>query len=209
MYFCLGGDVAMRRLFLLLAMLAALCSGVAGDGSALEAVPFFGMPKAYAFETKPVNFVVIDRTRSVSNADMRGWIQMVKMDYHIPYYRLMDDNTKANAAVNEMFAKNPKPDKEAMKAAAEQAGCGALVVMVVHRMDSYMVHSFGPFDSEIYVRTFAFADMFAYNSDGNKFIRRFLRESDFTPLGTQEEPSDTIKWTLGNLLNKMEGKPQI
>jgi len=201
----------MKRLFLLLAMVVALCSGVAGDISALEAVPFIGMPKAHAFETKPVNFVVIDRTRSVTNADMRGWIQMVKMDYHVPYYRLMDDNTKANAAVNEMFAKNPKPDKEAMKAAAEQAGCGALVVMVVHRMDSYMVtvHSPFDFDMETYVRTYAYADMFAYNSDGNKFIRRFLREADMKPLGLEENPSDTIKWTLGNLLNKMEGKPQI
>jgi hypothetical protein len=201
----------MKRLFLLLAMVVALCSGVAGDISALEAVPFIGMPRAHAFETKPVNFVVIDRTRSVTNADMRGWIQMVKMDYHVPYYRLMDDNTKANAAVNEMFAKNPKPDKEAMKAAAEQAGCGALVVMVVHRMDSYMVTAHSPFDfdMETYVRTFAYADMFAYNSDGNKFIRRFLREADMKPLGLEENPSDTIKWTLGNLLNKMEGKPQI
>ena len=199
----------MKKLFMFLTLLVALCGGLAGDVSALGAGSFFGISKAYAFETKPVNFVVIDRTGSVSNADMRGWIQMVKMDYHVPYYRLMDDNTKADAAVSEMFAKNPKPDKEAMKAAAEQAGCGALVVMVVHRMDSYMVHSFSPFEDETYVRTIAFADMFAYNSDGNKFIRRFLRESDLQPMGMDENPSDTIKWTLGNLLNKMEGKPQI
>ena len=201
----------MKKLFLLLAMLVALCSGVAGDISALGGVSFFNTPKAYAFETLPVNFVVIDRTRGVTKADMKGWIQMVKMDYHVPYYRLMDDNTKANAAVNDMFAKNPKPDKEAMKAAAEQAGCGALVVMVVHRMDEYMVHSSSPFDyeRETYVRTVAYADMYAYNSNGNKFIRRFLREADLKPLGLEEHPSDTIKWTLGNLLNKMEGKPQI
>ena len=199
----------MKKLFLFLAVIVALCSGIAGDISALEGLPLPGVSKAYAFETKPVNFVVIDRTGRVSRADMRGWIQMVKMDYHVPYYRLMDDNTKANAAVNEMFAKNPKPDKEAMKAAAEQAGCGALVVMVVHRMDSYIVRSFGPFDDETYIRTHAFADMYAYNSDGNKFIRRFLREDNLKPLGLEENPSDTIKWTLGNLLNKMEGKPQI
>ena len=201
----------MKKLFVFLAVIVALCSGVAGDISSLEETPFPGVSKAYAFETKPVNFVVIDRTGRVNRADMRGWIQMVKMDYHVPYYRLMDDNTKADAAVNEMFSKNAKPDKEAMKAAAEQAGCGALVVMVVHRMDSYMVTSHSPFDfdMETYVRTFAYADMFAYNSDGNKFIRRFLRESDLKPLGLQEDPSDTIKWTLGNLLNKMEGKPQI
>ena len=199
----------MQKLFVFLAVIVALCSGIAGDISVLDTAPFLGMPKAYAFETKPVNFVVIDRTGRVSRADMRGWIQMVKMDYHVPYYRLMDDNTKADAAVNEMFAKNPKPDKEAMKAAAEQAGCGALVVMVVHRMDSYIVRSFGPFDDETYIRTHAFADMYAYNSDGNKCIRRFLREDNLKPLGLEENPSDTIKWTLGNLLNKMEGKPQI
>ena len=199
----------MKKLFVFLAVIVALCCGIAGDISALDTVPFLGMPKAHAFETKPVNCVVIDRTGSVNRADMKGWIQMVKMDYHVPYYRLMDDNTKANAAVNEMFAKSVKPDKEALKAAAEQAGCGALVVMVVHRMDSYLVRSFGPFDDETYVRTHAFADMYAYNSDGNKFIRRFLRETDLKPLGLEENPSDTIKWTLGNLLNKMEGKPQI
>ena len=201
----------MKKLFVFLAVIVALCCGIAGDVSVLEGIPFQGVSKAYAFETKPVNFVVIDRTGRVSRADMRGWIQMVKMDYHVPYYRLMDDNTKADAAVSEMFAKNVKPDKEAMKTAAEQAGCGALVVMVVHRMDAYMVTSHSPFDfdMETYVRTFAYADMFAYNSDGNKFIRRFLRETDLKPLGLEENPSDTIKWTLGNLLNKMEGKPQI
>ena len=201
----------MKKLFLLLAMLAVLCSGVAGDISPLEGVPVLGMPKAEAFETKPVNFVVIDRARSVGKADMRGWIQMVKMDYHVPYYRLSDDNTKANAAVDEMFAKNVKPDREAMAEAAKKAECGALVVLIVRNMDEYMVHSHSPFDfdMETYVRTVAYADMYAYNSNGNKFIRRFLRESNLKPLGQEEHPSDTIKWTLGNLLNKMEGKPQI
>ena len=198
----------MKKLFLLLIVFIALFSGVAGDISVFGS-GFFSVSKAYAFETKPVNFVVIDRTRRVTDADMRGWIQMVKMDYHVPYYRLLDDNTKADVAVNEMFANNAKPDKEAMAEAAKKAEAGALVVMVVHRMDSHLVRSFGPFDDETYVRTFAYADMFAYNSDGNKFIRRFLREADLKPLGLEEDPSLTIKWTLGNLLNKMEGKPQI
>ena len=70
----------MKKLFLFLAVIVALCSGIAGDISALEGLPVPGVSKAYAFETKPVNFVVIDRTGRVSRADMRGWIQMVKMD---------------------------------------------------------------------------------------------------------------------------------
>ena len=199
----------MKKVFLLLALALAFCSGVLGDASSLENAPLFGVQKAYAFETKPVNFVVIDRTRSVTNADMRGWTQMVKMDYHFPYHRIQEDNTKANTAVDEMFAKNVKPDKEALAEAAKKAECSALVVLVVHRMDEYMVHSRSPFDDETYVRTVAYADMYAYNSDGNKFIRRFLREADMVSLGMEQHPSNTIKWALGNLLNKMEGKPQI
>ena len=192
-----------------LAVVFALCSGVAGEISVPGTYSFFGLGKALAFETKPANFVVIDRTGCVTNTDMRGWIQMVKMDYHVPYYRLSDDNTKANVAVDEMFAKNPKPDKEAMAEAAKKAECTALVVLVVHRMDEYMVYGNSLFDPELYVRTAAYADIYAYNADGNKFIRRFLREADLKSLGQEEHPSDTIKWTLGNLLNKMEGKPQI
>ena len=201
----------MKRIFLIVIMALFLCSGLAGDAAVLERVPFFGASAAYAFETKPVNFVVIDHTGSVTKADMRGWTQMVKMDYHFPYHKIQEDNTKANAAVDEMFAKNVKPDREAMAEAAKNAGASALVVLVVRNMDEYIVHSHSPFDydMETYVRTVAYADMYAYNSDGNKFIRRFLREADLKPMGLEEHPSDTIKWTLGNLLNKMEGKPQI
>ena len=201
----------MKKVWWILAVLMAFCCGLPGTVPSLENVSLLGVQKAYAFETKPVNFVVIDHTGSATKADMRGWTQMVKMDYHVPYHRLLDDNTKANAAVDEMFAKSVKPDKEAMAEAAKNAECAALVVLVVHRMDEYIVHRSNPFDfdSESYVKTVAYADMYAYNSDGNKFIRRFLREADLQPLGLGEHPSDTIKWTLGNLLNKMEGKPQI
>ena len=78
-------------------------------------------------------------------------------------------------------------------------------------METAYVHSvldFGP-DSETYVRTVADADMYAYNADGNKFTRRFLRERDIVELGREEDPALTIKWALGNMLNRMEGKPQI
>ena len=201
----------MKKVFFILAMAAFLCSGLPGETVLPEQGMFFGLRTGYAFETKPVNFVVIDRTGSVTRADMKGWTQMVKMDYHVPYYRLSDDNTKADEAVAAMFAKNVKPDREAMAEAAKNAGAGALVVLVVRNMDEYIVNSASPFmfDRDIYVRTVAYADMYAYNSDGNKFIRRFLREADMQPLGREQHPSDTIKWTLGNLLNKMEGKPQI
>jgi len=198
-----------KKFLLILSIIVAFCSGITSEIFLLQRIPFFNVPSAHAFETMPANFVVIDRTGEVTNQDMRGWIQMVKMDYHIPYYRLSDDNTRAVAAVQEMFSKTVKPDKEAMAEAAKNAECTALVVLVVRRMDEYMVRNHSYLDPETYVRTFAYADMYAYNANGNKFIRRFLREANQQPAGLEEHPSDTIKWTLGNLLNKMEGKPQI
>ena len=39
----------MKKLFLFLAVIVALCSGITGDISALEEIPFPGVSKAYAF----------------------------------------------------------------------------------------------------------------------------------------------------------------
>ena len=200
----------MKKLLFLLTILIAFC-GLAAPASDSDPQIWPGISRAQAFETKPAHFVLIDRTGRVTPAIMRGWIQMVKMDYHFPYHKLQEENTKADSAVRTMFGKNAKPDKEALAAAAQEAGAPVLVVMVVHRMDSYYVYSafgFGP-DSETYVRTVADADIYAYNADGNKFARRFLRERDMQPMGLEEDPSLTIKWALGNMLNRMEGKPQI
>ena len=200
----------MKKLAFLLTILFVLCgwavvpSGSAGQGWA-------GMSRAYALETKPAYFVVIDRTGQMTSGIMRHWIQMVKMNYHFPYHKLQEDNTKAESAARAMLSKNIKPDKEALAAAAQEAGTSVLVVMVVRNMETAYVHSvldFGP-DSETYVRTVADADMYAYNADGNKFTRRFLRERDIVELGREEDPALTIKWALGNMLNRMEGKPRI
>lgn len=208
----------MRIFLLTVTILFTLLGGIMGSadtasnrGSAALFSDFWHIAKAEAYETWPAHFVVIDRTGKVNSSIMRGWTQMVKMDYHAPYYKLQEDNTKAEAAVQEMFAKNLKPDKAAMAAAAKAAETTALVVLVVRAMDEDVVQSpfaFGP-DAEIYTRTAAYADMYAYNGNGEKFIRRFLRERDLQPMGLGESPDLTIKWALGNLLNKMEGKPQI
>ena len=63
----------MKKLFFMMALVFFLCSGLLGGTAVTERLPLFGMPKACAFETLPVNFVVIDRTGSVTRADMRGW----------------------------------------------------------------------------------------------------------------------------------------
>lgn len=200
----------MRKLVFLLTILFVLCGWAVmpadsvGEGGA-------GMSRAAAFETRPAHFVVLDRTGRVTPGIMREWVQMVKMDYHVPHYKLQEDNSKADRAVRTMFSKNIKPDKAALAAAAQEAGTSVLVVMVVRTMEESYVHNvfdFGP-DSETYVRTVADADMYAYNAEGDKFSRRFLRARDTRMAGLEEAPALTIKWALGNMLNRMEGKPQI
>lgn len=208
----------MKIFLLMLMMLISLLGGVTGATYPCQEIGTDGFPAAFwrisraeAYEVYPAHFVVIDRTGEVNGAIMREWTQMVKMDYHAPYYKLQEDNARAEAAVQAMFAKNLKPDKAAMAVAAKEAGSTALVVLVVKAMEEDFVQSpfaFGP-EAESYTRTAAYADMYAYNANGEKFIRRFLRETDLQPLGLGEHPEITIKWALGNLLNRMEGKPQI
>ena len=51
--------------------------------------------------------------------------------------------------------------------------------------------------------------MYAYNEDGGKFIARRIRKNEVREEGLEEAPFDTIRYGLGNALNRMEGRPQI
>jgi len=163
----------------------------------------------FALEEKPAQFVVLDRTGQMTKSEYRGFYQMVKMNYHFPYYKIQEDNSAAVEAVKNMLAEYSRPAKAELKKAAEDCGATALVVLVLHRMDQYMISSWNPWEHETYVRTNAYADMYAYNADGDKYIRKFMRESDVQPMGLAEDPAVTIKWKFGNMLNQMEGRPQI
>ena len=48
-----------------------------------------------------------------------------------------------------------------------------------------------------------------YKKDGNKFLKKRLRENELKDLGNYDKPAETIKWDLANLVNKMEGRPRI
>lgn len=193
----------MRRWNALLAtvlLVLGICLGMTWQGPA----------RAEAFDDKPVNFVVLDGSRSVTPPIYRSWYQMVKMNYHFPYHKISDDNSKALPIVEAML--QHRVDREAMAKAAEEAGCDVLVVVWVRRMEEEMIQGGwwgNPWNHDTYVRTYAYADMYAYNKDGNKFTSKMLRKSDVTDLGNQEHPEITIKWALGNMLNAMEGRPQI
>ena len=51
--------------------------------------------------------------------------------------------------------------------------------------------------------------MFVYKKDGDKFLKKKLRERELKEIGTVEHPEETIKWELSKLVNTMEGRPII
>ena len=74
-----------------------------------------------------------------------------------------------------------------------------------------MVHGwFGRFeDNETYVEVEASADFFVYKKDGDKFLKKRLREREINELGNSEDPRELVKWTLSDIVNDMEGRPRI
>ena len=64
-------------------------------------------------------------------------------------------------------------------------------------------------DDDTYVNTSACADLFVYKKDGDKFLKKKLRERELKEIGTVEHPEETIKWELSKLVNTMEGRPII
>ena len=64
-------------------------------------------------------------------------------------------------------------------------------------------------DDDTYVKTSACVDLFVYKKDGNKFLKKKLRERHLRDIGNVEHPEETIKWELSKIVNTMEGRPII
>ena len=186
----------------LFGFLGILPAGMADGGA--------GTAKAFAFEQKPAEFVLLDQSGRVTRSDVAGFTDMVKMDYNRPRYNLQINSEKGVTAVEDMFRKTARPDKETVAAAAKEAGSPVLVVLVVKRMDMWRIN-YTPmwWDDDTAVHTYAYADIYAYNADGDKYIARHIRKNEIREEGMEEDPYETIKYGLGNALNRMEGKPPI
>ena len=206
----------MMRRFSLTSVLCVLAVCFACFGGLLTAAPDtaagpFGLSRAWAFEQKPAHFVVLDRTGRIGRSEMDGLLTMVKMDYNRPRFALQVNAAEAVSPVEAMLRQSPRPDKEQMAAAAKEAGAPVLVVLVVQRMDMWCLAALPPayWEDTDLIRTIASADVYAYNEDGGKFIARRIRKNEVREEGLEEAPFDTIRYGLGNALNRMEGKPQI
>lgn len=161
------------------------------------------------FPERPVGFVVIDQDGDVNGQVYKTWRQVVKWAYHFPYYQIIDGGAPQEL-VSDAVRSGAKLDKASLQALAEKSKVDVLVVARIYELDEYMVTSIGfREDNDTYVRTSACADLFVYKKDGNKFLKKKLRERELKEIGNVEHPEETIKWELSKIVNTMEGRPII
>lgn len=161
------------------------------------------------FPERPVGFVVIDQDGDVNGAVYKSWRQVVKWAYHFPYYQIVDGG-EPQTMVSEAVRTGAKLDKDSLAALAEKSKMDVLVVARVYELDEYIVTGFTfRDDDDTYVKTSACVDLFVYKKDGNKFLKKKLRERHLRDIGNVEHPEETIKWELSKIVNTMEGRPII
>lgn len=161
------------------------------------------------FAERPVGFVVIDQDGGVDGAVYKEWRQMVKLGYRFPDYQIIDGG-EAQKLVSQAVRDGVKLDAASLAALAEKSKMDVLVVARIYEMDETLVSGWSMrFDNDTYVRVAASADLFVYKKDGNKFLKKRVRESGLREMGNYDKPAETIKWQLSKLLNTMENKPII
>lgn len=161
------------------------------------------------FAERPVGFVVIDQDGGVDGAVYKEWRQMVKLGYRFPDYQIIDGG-EAQKLVSQAVRDGVKLDVASLAALAEKSKMDVLVVARIYEMDESLVSGWGfRFDHDTYVRVVADADLFVYKKDGNKLLKKRVRESGLREMGNYEKPAETIKWQLSKLVNTMENKPII
>lgn len=161
------------------------------------------------FAERPVGFVVIDQDGGVDVAVYKQWRQMVKLGYRFPDYQIIDGG-EAQMLVSRAVRDGVKLDAASLTALAEKSKMDVLVVARIYEMDESLISGWGfRFDHDTYVRVVADADLFVYKKDGNKLLKKRVRESGLREMGNYEKPAETIKWQLSKLVNTMENKSII
>lgn len=161
------------------------------------------------FAERPVGFVVIDQDGGVDGAVYKEWRQMVKLGYRFPDYQIIDGG-EPQMLVSQAVRDGVKLDVASLAALAEKSKMDVLVVARIYEMDESLVSGWGfRFDHDTYVRVVADADLFVYKKDGNKLLKKRVRESGLRDMGNYDKPAETIKWQLSKLVNTMENKPII
>lgn len=177
----------------------------------LFAMSFMLLPaSAHAdFPERPAGFVVLDGSREMTGSMYSSWRQVVKWAYHFPYYKIVEDSTVQQETAAAFQGKvKEKEEKAVMAALAEKCGLDVLVLARIYELDEEYVHSLFA-DMETFIKVEVRADLLVYKKDGDKFLKKKLRERELCDPGNYEKPEDTVKWELCKLVNTMEGRPII
>ena len=169
-----------------------------------------------SYDTKPVAFIVIDRTGEVDNILFKDWEQQVRQGYHVPYYSIVDSKEPTRIAQELIAAKGEKTaqlDKKLLQQIATEAKVNVVTLMIIHKMTEVPLRgiSWGnPWsDNDSLTRMYAFADMYVYKLDENKMLKKVLR-SVVTDDAALITPAKTvIKYEMRSLVNTMENRPQL
>lgn len=139
------------------------------------------------FAERPVGFVVIDQDGGVDGAVYKEWRQMVKLAYRFPDYQIIDGG-EPQMLVSRAVRDGVKLDTASLAALAEKSKMDVLVVARIYEMDESLVSGWGfRFDHDTYVRVVADADLFVYKKDGNKLLKKRVRESGLREMGNYEK----------------------
>lgn len=203
-------------------MLICMCLGLlfaplraqAADSMAQPATLPNAAQEAKVQRMVPVSFIVLDQTGEASPAIRREWRQTVKQAYHVPYYSMLTDPKGEIAAQQLIGASNQstsKLDAALLAQIAEEAKAQVVALMLIHQMEQQMVQGMwhwhdGP---DTYIRTYTSADLYVYKTEGDKLLKKVIRDVSTREIGIDEKPERIIKYAMMKLVNKMENRPDI
>ena len=188
----------MKKLFTVLTLLLVMIFGIGAPQTAQA-----------AFDEKPVGFVVIDKSGNLDAATYKEWRTVTKWAYRFPDYKIVE-NGVPQEVVGSVLSKKVKVDNALLKALADESKVDVLVIVKVYDMNDTIVSGFSSREDDgPFVLVELSADLYVYKKDGDKLLKKRLRERELKDIGNYERPQVTIKWDLANLVNKMEGRPKI
>ena len=188
----------MKKLFTVLTLLLVMIFGIGAPQTAQA-----------AFYEKPVGFVVIDKSGNLDAATYKEWRTVTKWAYRFPDYKIVE-NGVPQEVVGSVLSKKVKVDNALLKVLADESKVDVLVIVKVYDMNDTIVSGFSSREDDgPFVLVELSADLYVYKKDGDKLLKKRLRERELKDMGNYERPQVTIKWDLANLVNKMEGRPKI
>lgn len=185
----------MRKLFYYLAVVFMLLGSCA----------IFPQSSEAAFARRLVGFVVMDHTGQVDGPMYKYMRAMVKIPYSYPEYVVVEGGLPQQV-VSDVLRDDVKVNQKLMAALTEKCKVDVLVVARIYEMEQETVHGWiGRWeDNETYILTEASADFYVYKKDGDKFLKRNLREREVSEMGNAEEPSELVCKALKRIVNDME-----